>query len=74
MPAGDIETFHESGQWHNRVEGESGLLGTYPVKDEAVAAGRDEAKGRRVEHLIKNLDGQIAERKSYGHDPRNIPG
>jgi hypothetical protein len=49
------------------------LLGTYPTKSAAQAAGREEAK-TQVEHLIRNLDGRIGERNTYGHDPRNIPG
>jgi len=74
MPHGDIETFHEDGQWHNRVEGEGGLLGSYDDKATAVAEGRDIAKDHKVEHIIKNLDGTIADRSTYGHDPRDIPG
>ena len=74
VPAGDVETFHEGGAWHNKIEGTDTVLGTYPVKADAVAAGRDEARSRKVEHIIRNLDGRIAERSTEGHDPRNIPG
>jgi hypothetical protein len=28
----------------------------------------------KVEHLLKNENAQIAERNSYGNDPRNIRG
>ncbi|QXU51860.1 DUF2188 domain-containing protein [Rhodococcus sp. LW-XY12] len=66
MPAGDVETFHQDGSWHNRIEGSSDLLGTYPT--------REEARRRKVEHLVHNLDGTIGERNTYGHDPRDIPG
>jgi len=74
MPLGDVETFHDNDEWCNRVEGERGLLGTYATKAEAVEAGRDEARRRSAEHIIKNLDGTIGERNSYGNDPRDIPG
>jgi Uncharacterized protein conserved in bacteria (DUF2188) len=74
MPAGDIETYHADGKWRNRVETLEDLPGEYDRKDEAVRIGRDEARERKVEHLIRNLDGTIAERNTYGHDPRNIPG
>jgi Uncharacterized protein conserved in bacteria (DUF2188) len=74
VPKGDVETFHEGGAWHNRVEGTPELLGTYPTKSAAQAAGREEARARKVEHIIRNLDGRIGERNTYGHDPRNIPG
>ena len=74
MPKGDVETFHDGGAWHNKVESTGELLGTYPTKAEAQSAGRDEARARKVEHIIRNLDGRIGERNTYGHDPRNIPG
>jgi hypothetical protein len=74
VPKGDVETFHEGGAWHNKVEGTGEVLGSFPTKSEAQAAGRDEARARKVEHIIRNLDGRIAERNTYGHDPRNIPG
>jgi hypothetical protein len=47
---------------------------SYPTRAEAQAAGRDYARAHRVEHIIRNLDGRIGERNTYGHDPRNIPG
>ena len=75
MPKGDVETFHEGGAWHNKVEGTGEVLGnSYPTKSEAQAAGRDYARAHRVEHIIRNLDGRIGERNTYGHDPHNIPG
>src|SRR3546814_12725005 len=50
MPAGDVETFHQDGAWHNRIEGEKGTTGPFSTKAEAVEAGRDEARSeeRRV--------------------------
>ena len=74
MPAGDIETYHVDGKWRNRVEALEDLPGEYDRKDEAVRVGRDEARDRKVEHIIHNLDGTMHERNTYGHDPRNIPG
>jgi Uncharacterized protein conserved in bacteria (DUF2188) len=74
VPHGDIETYHQDGKWRKKVEGEPGSESTHDTKEEAVSAGRDMARSRKVEHIIKNMDGTIAERSSYGHDPRNIPG
>ncbi|GAB2734387.1 DUF2188 domain-containing protein [Nocardioides pakistanensis] len=74
MPQGDIETFHQDDQWWNRVEGQDAKTGPYATKDEAVSEGRDLARQKKVEHIIRNLDGQIGERNSYGNDPRDIPG
>lgn len=74
MPAGDVETFHQDGEWHNRIEGEKGTTGPFRTKAEAVEAGRAEARRRQREHIIKNENGQIGERNSYGNDPRNVKG
>ncbi len=75
MPAGDVETYHSAeGKWRNRIEAFENLPGEHDRKEDAVREGRDEAKERKVEHIIRNLDGTIGERNSYGHDPRNIPG
>ncbi len=32
------------------------------------------ARERKVEHFIRNQNGQVGERNTYGHDPRNVPG
>ncbi|MER7798253.1 DUF2188 domain-containing protein [Microbacterium sp. NPDC096154] len=75
MPHGDVETFHEDGSWHNRVEGESGTLGgSFRTKDQAARAGRELARERGVEHILRDLDGRIGERSTYGHDPRDVKG
>ncbi len=75
MAQGDIETYYEDGSWKNKREGTSRAFGAgYSTKDEAEAAGRDAAQADKVEHVIKNQDGQIASKNSYGNDPRNVPG
>jgi hypothetical protein len=74
MPKGDVETFHKGGKWRNKVEGEEGAETVHDTKEEAVSAGRDMARSRKVEHIIRNMDGKIADRSTYGHDPRDIPG
>ncbi|MCW2787332.1 MAG: hypothetical protein JWP74_3849 [Marmoricola sp.] len=74
MPAGDIETYFHGTEWHCRVEGGSTPFHTSDTKARAVAAGKDRAKADAVEHIVKNKDGQIGERSTYGHDPRNVPG
>jgi hypothetical protein len=35
--------------------------------------GRDEARDRKVAYIVRNLDGTIGVRNTYGHDPRDIP-
>ena len=71
---GDIETYHEAGQWKNKVEGNSQASSVHDTKAEAVKQGRMMAMHAKVEHIIRNMDGTISERNSYGNDPRDIPG
>lgn len=44
------------------------------VKTSAVAYGRTMARKFKAEHLVKNKDGKIAFRNSYGNDPRSSKG
>ncbi|MET3176392.1 UNVERIFIED_ORG: hypothetical protein ABIB52_004267 [Arthrobacter sp. UYCu721] len=75
MAQGDVETYYEDGAWKNKREGTSRAFGAgYGTKDEAVTAGRDAARADGVEHVIKNQDGQIGAKNSYGEDPRNVAG
>lgn len=69
-----IETYHEDGQWKSRTQGASRAFNVGGSKAEQQAEGRAAAKSRGVEHTIKNMDGTIGEKNSYGNDPRNIPG
>ena len=62
MPHGDIETFLADGQWHNREEGEDGVLSSHDDKHEAAAEGRREAQKRNVKHFIKKETGSIGEK------------
>lgn len=74
MPNGDVETYYEADTWHSRIQGQNEPFASGGTKADQVAKGRAEAQSRKVEHIIKNENGQIAERNSYGHDPRNTPG
>ena len=48
-----VETFARHGLWHNRlVAPDGGFLGTHVTRDEAVTAGRDEARWRGVPHVV----------------------
>lgn len=74
MVKGDIETYHEDGQWKNRPQGNDRASNVHDTKAEAQATGREMAKDRHVEHVIKNMDGRIGEKNSYGNDPRSSKG
>jgi uncharacterized protein DUF2188 len=64
MPAGDVETYHAAGKWKNRIEALDDLPGEHDTNAEAVRVGREEPRERKVEHLIRNLDGTIGERNT----------
>ncbi|VTR78959.1 hypothetical protein CHMI_03747 [Cellulomonas hominis] len=68
-----VHTVHRDGLWLNEVGGQQ-AGGTFETKDPAVAAGRELAIARGLEHHIHRLDGRVHEKNSYGNDPRNIPG
>jgi len=74
MTAGDIETFFEDGVWKNRTQGSASAENRHTDKRAALAVGEEMARSRKVEHIIKNTDGTVAERNSYGNDPLDIPG
>jgi hypothetical protein len=68
MAKGDISTYNEDGTWKSKVEGSSRAAHTGGTKAEQQAAGREMAKERGVEHTIRNMDGTIAKKNSYGDD------
>lgn len=75
MAQGDIETYFENGVWKNKREGAGRAFAAgYATKDEAINEAREAARRDKVEHVIKNQDGQISSKNSYGNDPRNVPG
>nr|WP_315591875.1 DUF2188 domain-containing protein [uncultured Cupriavidus sp.] len=65
VPAGD--------GWAVEAAG-GGRRTMYATQEEAIEAGTERAQHDKVELLIHGRDGQIRERNSFGHDPRNIPG
>lgn len=70
----NVETYHEDGAWKNRVQGNQRASNVHATKAEAQAAGRDMARDRGVEHIIKRMDGTIGEQNSYGNDPHPPKG
>jgi type IV secretory pathway TrbL component len=69
MAKGDISTYNEDGVWKSKVEGSSRAAHTGGTKAEQQRVGRDMARERGVEHTIRNMDGTIGGKNSYGNDP-----
>jgi hypothetical protein len=75
MADGFVHTVHSNGRWTNTIEGDDQTsLDAFDTKEEALEAGRAEARRRQTEHVIHDEDGAIGERNSYGNDPANRPG
>jgi hypothetical protein len=74
MPANIHVVPTEKNGWAVEVEGTDGATSHYPSQEEAIAAGTQKAKQDKVELLVHGRDGQIRERNSFGHDPRDVKG
>ena len=69
MSAGDIETYFEDGQWKNWDQAGQGEIGSpHSSKDDAVNEGRELARERNVEHIVRDEDATIVEREEHGDD------
>ena len=69
LPGGGIETYFEGGRWKNKVHGNPRASNVHETRSAAVTAGREMARKRKVEHVIKSEGGAIQERSNYGSDP-----
>ncbi|MGV0792406.1 DUF2188 domain-containing protein [Mycolicibacterium sp. XJ1819] len=69
MAKGDVNTYFENGAWKSKVEGSSRAAHVGGTKVEQVAVGRRMAQARRAEHTIRNQDGTVGEKNTYGKDP-----
>ena len=74
MAKGDVEVQPQGERWAVKVEGEDSPRSTHDRKADAVDSGRSLAKSLAVEFVAKHQEGRIAEKDSYGNDPRDIPG
>jgi hypothetical protein len=64
VPSGEV--------WALQVDGEK--RDTFSTQNEAITRGRQLAEEQQDELVIHAEDGEIREKDSHGHDPRDIPG
>ena len=57
------------GRWAVQTEGAERATSLHQTKADAIARAREVAKHRHTELVIKNKDGTIAQRDSYGREP-----
>ncbi|ADJ48279.1 hypothetical protein AMES_6454 [Amycolatopsis mediterranei S699] len=65
MAEGDVHTVLEDGLWKNRIEGGARASNTSPHRVDAVIAGRQTAKKRRVAHVVHTPDGGVESERDY---------
>src|SRR5690348_1363315 len=70
----DIHVVPNGDGWAVKREDEDRPLSTHSTQAEAVEAGRSLARNEQAELLVHSQSGQIRDRSTYGHDPREIPG
>lgn len=68
---GDVETYFENGHWKNKVQGNSRASNVHESRAAAVKAGREMARKRRVEHIIKKKASGIGGRATG--NPQSVP-
>lgn len=73
MPNKDVHVVPAGEGWAVEVP-DGGKRTMFTTQEEAIEAGTARAQRDKVELLIHGRDGQIRERNSFGHDPRNIQG
>jgi len=69
-----VETYCVDGMWRNRVSGREPLPGQFETCAAATEIGRAEARVRGVQHVIRRIDGSVAERNRYAREADEIPG
>ena len=57
------------GRWAVQTDGTQRATSLHKAKADALARAREVAKRRHAAFVIKNKDGTIAQRDSYGRDP-----
>lgn len=65
MADGDVHTYYEDGLWKNRVEGGHRASNTSPRRVDAVLAGRQIARKRRVGHVVHTPEGEVETERDY---------
>jgi len=71
---GDVWVSPHNGQWVVNVEGDDEPASAHTTQAEAIEHGRERARANQSELLIQGEDGQIRERSTFGHDPRESEG
>jgi uncharacterized protein YdaT len=64
----------DDGRWAVQTDGTQRADSLHDRKSDAISRGKELAGNKHTELLIKNENGQIAAKHSYGNDPRGSKG
>ena len=74
MTAGNIETYFEDGRWKNWDQAARSEVGSsHSTQDDAVSEGRELARERNSEHIVRDQDATIVARTDHGDDGTRSP-
>jgi hypothetical protein len=60
----------KNGTWAVQTDGTQRADSLHHRKSDALARGRELAQNKKTELVVKNENGRIAQKNSYGNDPR----
>ena len=64
----------KNGGWDVKGAGAERAYRNVDTKKEAVSIAREVSRNQQAELVIRNRNGQIAQKDSHGNDPRHIKG
>jgi len=73
-PVDDVETYCESGVWKTRWQRSTEPFSAGGGRERQIGKGATVASWYRVDHIIRNPDGTIAEHNSYRPRPTHESG
>lgn len=62
---GDVETAYDGRRWYNRIVGSTVAANYRDTALDAELKGRAMAVARHVEHIVKDLDGEVVSHTRY---------
>lgn len=63
-----------NGGWDVEVSGGQKTIKHFDIKQDAIDAAREISINQKTELVIHNKNGEIGQKDSHGHDPKDIKG
>jgi hypothetical protein len=68
-----VDTYFDGEMWRNRVGAGDPLPGEHRTREAAAEIGRNEARLRGVQHVVRRRDGSIEDRRRYPRRSDELP-